>query len=93
MWPDGRAEPGRDRRRDHRDGERDEIARKLEAPHRGVGAATVELMEDRPHLTGDRGEAAPKLRLEWKAERLGDHHRSEALRRIQQTAGDPVPRR
>src|SRR5439155_12166317 len=58
------AKRGRGDDRDPCDQKADPVRRELKAPGGGVRAATVELMEDRPHLSRDRGEAAEELCLE-----------------------------
>ena len=79
--------------RDHADEERDEVGGELKAPCRRVGAAAIELVEERPHLSCDRDDPADELRLGRKAELTRDDDRGEPLQRIQQSAGDAVPRR
>src|SRR5207249_3114713 len=69
-WPHRDPQQRRDDDGDHGDEERDEVARELEAPRRPVRPAAVEMMEDRPHLAGDRREAAGEPHLERKAEAI-----------------------
>ena len=47
-------------------------------------------MEDRPHLSRDRGEAAQELRLDREPEQPRDDDGREALRAVEQPAGDTV---
>src|SRR5439155_21424291 len=76
-----------------RDEERDEIGSQLKTPGSCVRAAAIELVEDRPHLSRDRGETAQELSLERKAESACGYHGGEPLDPVEYATRDAVPRR
>src|SRR5712692_141965 len=74
--------------RDAHDERRDRIGRERKAPARRVGAAAIELMEDRPHLTHERGDATRELGVKIETQGARHRYRQETLRAVERAAHD-----